>query len=160
MNGRNYNERFVYFINNLLERHNINKLAVLMNVPWQTFRHWIEGHSTFPVTQISPLYNAIKREGVYPEDALHLLGFVLNDTDMMPVPRQGVGATKNVLEEALDVAAGLGKVVQAVQDALSGDGVIDEKEGSEITQAIDNEEKELEELRSCVRKSKPFGNGK
>ncbi|WKZ15456.1 MAG: hypothetical protein QY317_16295 [Candidatus Jettenia caeni] len=122
--------------------YSLSDIARRMNIPTSTLYHYVEeGGPTFPVDLLASLYNATRD--------MDFLSFILNDTDMMPTPRQASKDGKSVLEETLEAVAASGIVVSCVQEAIR-DKKIDNKEQEKIVQAINKVEKELEDLKNCV----------
>ena len=122
-------------------QHNIIDTSRKILVPASTLYNYAEGVSTCPVDLVAPFYNSTNDPD--------FLNFIINDTDLMLVPKKEGKGEKTVLEETLDVSVACGNLTRTVQKALK-DKEITRNEGRLIVKAINEAEKELEDLRKKI----------
>ncbi len=97
----------------------VEEVARGLGISPATLYNYIEGRSTFPPDLLAQLFNLTgERE---------FLNFIVNDTPVRLVERNGAKATRGVLDETLDVSVAVGQLTGHVQKALA-DGHISELE--------------------------------
>ncbi len=123
-------------------QHNIIDTSRKTLIPPSTLYNYVEGVSTCPVDLVAPFYNATKDPD--------FVNFIINDTDLMLAPKQEGKGDKTILEETLDVSVACGNLTRTVQKALK-DKTITRNEERLIIKAINEAEKELEDLRKKIK---------
>lgn len=125
------------------ELHTVKSIARRTGTPASTIYKYCEYTLVVPAGFESKVYNATKD--------LDFLNFIIDDTDQMLVDRHKGKGEKTVLEETLDVGVACGQLTKIVQKALK-DKTITDREERLIVKAINEAEKELEDLREKINK--------
>lgn len=122
-------------------KYSLKEVAGKMGILSRLLYNYTSGESYFPVDLLTSLYRATgDRE---------FLDFVINDSDMMLTPRKKANTNQSLITEALDTSVAAGEVVRAVKKAIA-DGTLNPRERALIVRMVNNNEKELEDVRLLV----------
>lgn len=121
--------------------YSLKEVANKMGIITRLLYNYTSGESYFPVDLLTSLYRATgDRE---------FLDFIINDTDMMLTPRMKANTNQSLIGEALDTSVAAGEVIKAIKKAIA-DGTLNLRERALIIKTVNNNEKELEDVRLLV----------
>lgn len=122
--------------------HDAKAVAFAMGISLSTFYNYIEGVSTCPPDLIPLLYNATKD----PE----FLSFVTDPTDKRLSDKNPVLNSRSVIDEAFDVTAATGRLVDSVRKALN-DARINRTELRTLFNVLGLVRQEVDELEASIK---------
>lgn len=123
--------------------HDAKAVAFAMGLSLSTFYNYIEGVSTCPPDLIPLIYNATKD----PEFITHITD---QTTDKRLADRDPALNSRGIVEEAFDVSAANGRLVDAVRKALN-DTRISMAEWRTLINVLELVRQEVDELEASIR---------
>lgn len=122
--------------------HDAKAVAFAMGISLSTFYNYIEGVSTTPPDLIPLLYNATKDS--------EFLSFVTDPTDKRLSDKNPVLNSRSVIDEAFDVTAANGRLVDSVRKALN-DARISRAELRTLFNVLGLVRQEVDELEASIK---------